>query len=172
MRGLQEKRRTCDVASCKALKNKECFDKTLFENARKYDRALVCLECQAKGFSPKDVKPHNCGLCGEHGHLKFDQKLFGNHKARSDKLLCKDCVAKESRLKQVFQRSMAKPNAWKCTCPGKGMDRTHLISNEKCGLHPQRAGEKRWPGKNVGVREEDFNFLEQARKYRKKNISV
>ena len=54
----------------------------MFANARKHGRALICLESQAKGYSPKDVKTYRCGLCGEHGHLKFEQSNLKKPKSR------------------------------------------------------------------------------------------
>ena len=158
---------TCDVASCNELKNKECFDKNIFDHARKHDRALVCLECQSKGFSPKELKSYTCGVCGDLGHLKFDPQSLRNYKTRSDKLLCKICKGKNTRLKQTLKCTLAKPNAWKCTCPGGSIHKANRVLNEKCGLYPSRAGEKRWPGGNVCFDEEDWLFREQAYKYRK-----
>jgi len=160
------------VASCGALKKKECFDKNIFDHARKHNRALVCSDCQSKGFSPKDVKTYTCGICGDHGHMKFDSKGLSNYKTRSSPLLCNICNSKSTRLNQRLKCSLTKPNAWKCSCPGSSVHKAHQVVNEKCGLHPARSGEKRWPGGNVGFEENDWLFLQQAHKCRKKGIDA
>ncbi len=80
----------------------------MFANARKHGHALVCLECQAKGYSPKDVKTYRCGVCGEHGHLKFEQSNLKKSKSRGDKLLCQECRAKETQFNQTLKSCLAK----------------------------------------------------------------
>ena len=162
----KNKHGTCDVASCKELK--KCFDPHIFANARKYDRALVCSRCQSKGFSPKDLKRYT-GVCGDLGHLKFDYESLKNYKKRSSPLLCNICRNKNTQLKQKLKCSLAKPNAWKCSCPGSGIHKPHQVFNEKCGLHPARASDKRWPGGNVGFDNNHCRFLQQAHKYQKKS---
>ena len=68
--------------------------------------------------------------------------------------VCHDCTARMPRI----QKGMNARDAYKCTCPYTHKRRHHDASNEKCGLYPRKLGERRWPGKNTGVSEEDHQL--------------
>ena len=94
---------------------------------------------------------YKCAECGDKGHLKFERAMLKKHKTDDrHALVCTDCVGRhravESRLRDK--------KAIRCTCKGS----SHNFNNEKCALFPRSAGEKRWPGKNVGVTLDDFEF--------------
>ena len=151
---------TCDA--CKEKTIATAFDKLLLGNAQKYARCLVCLSCAEKGVSPKDTKMYPCAGCGNRGHLKFSKFTLCKYKKGEHRntFACLECI---QRL-QGIDAKLRLPLAWKCTCPGKATEKTHRWSNEKCQLYPQRAGEKRWAGKNTKVTEEDLQFKERMNK--------
>ena len=156
----KEKKSKCAVKSCGLLLSRECFDKNLFDNARKHNRALVCRKCQDKGFSPKDLDTYTCQVCGPHGHLKFEKNHVKNSKPpRSSKLLCRQCSDKEKVLSATLRACLKNKSTWQCTCSKN----QHMPSNDKCGLRPSKHGEQRWPGGNAGISLEDYTFLERAK---------
>ena len=132
------------------------FDANVLHNAVVLARTAVCLECFSRGYSPKDPTKYTCLVCGNLGHTKFAAVDLGNWKrrGRKSKLGCSDCKTR----KQEIDHKLKSPGAWTCTCPGTGLQRRHLLNNEKCKLFPTTAGENRWPGKNKGVSAEDFAF--------------
>ena len=122
---------------------------------------VVCVSvAQRRGVSSKDINAYPCAGCGERGHLKFSKYTLRDHKKTGPghTMLCTDCAQKIQHING--KRKL--PAAWKCTCPGSARERMHIYiyiySNEKCQLYPRRAGEKRWPGKNAGVTEEELQF--------------
>ena len=46
--------------ACKVRKDPDKFDKLILMNARTYSRKLVCLACQAIGYSPRDCATYLC----------------------------------------------------------------------------------------------------------------
>ena len=80
-------------------------------------------------------------------------------RGRGTALHCKECTARLAAL----NKKLRDKKAWRCTCK----QGAHDFSNEKCTLYPQRAGEKRWPGKNLEITEEDLAFRERLSKRRK-----
>ena len=155
---------TCNA--CQKMLAEGAFDANILENARKHKRMLVCKECQSNGVSPKDINPYRCDECGDRGHLKFPYEarrkyIESNKKA---KIVCSDCTARHARL----EKQLRQPKSWKCRCPGTGLDRMHNPANIKCDLFPQKMGERRWPGKNNHVNEEDWAFVQRMFKRRKK----
>ena len=141
------------------------FDPSVINNAKWHGRRRVCLDCAAAGFSPRDVQTYPCAECGGKGHLKFSQSSLKNYKRpeRNTTLVCNDCIARHSDI----QKRLRAKGSLRCTCPGKGANRKHLPSNEKCALHPRFAGDKRWPGKNNGVSRADLDFHKRMAKRQK-----
>ena len=110
------------------------------------------------GFTPRDVKWYKCAECGDKGHMKFDRSVLKNYK-REDRhvaLVCSDCVDRHRKVESTLRRK----ESIRCTCKG----REHNASNDKCGLFPRYAGERRWPGSNMDVSFDDFHFCERMRK--------
>ena len=161
MKCIQRKRiHKCNA--CNIEKQISLFNPNILEHAIGHNRKAVCIKCQEKGFSPKDTQPHLCEGCGEKGHLKFSSQALKDAKkpGRSNLLLCIDCTSRRKGIEELTN----KKDAWKCTCQGN-----HNSSNLKCKLYPTKAGERRWPGKNKGVTEDDLEFLHRSdlRKKRK-----
>ena len=73
-------------------------------------------------------------------------------------MVCFDCEKRKKTLETILK----KRDSWKCTCPGTGVKRKHLMTNAKCELAPVRAGERRWPGKNNGLTQDDIAFLRKG----------
>ena len=77
--------------------------------------------------------------------------------------MCIDCSAKLDRIQTV----MNSKGGLQCTCPGTGKNRVHLPGNEKCDIYPRHMGEKRWPGMNKEVTEDDLRFIDKLPKRRR-----
>ena len=133
------------------------YDDNAWSNAEKHWRNLVCTACYALGFTPKDISEYRCKNGCSRGHKNFKPVNLDNHKRRGDKLTCIRCAEAEAeegkknaeREKDIKSRLR---RGWKCTCK-------QLVHSEKCVLFPHHAGERRWPGKNKGVTEDDLEFL-------------
>ena len=146
----------CDA--CSQDHNAAAFDKLVLDNAAKHDRRRVCSSCFALGFTPRDVSRYKCAECGDKGHMKFDRSVLKNYK-REDRhvaLVCSDCVDRHRKVESTLRQK----ESIRCTCKG----REHNASNDKCGLFPRYAGERRWPGSNMDVSFDDFHFCERMRK--------
>ena len=156
-RTCEAKGRTHRCEACGRQLRESDFDKTLLDNARKHQRRRVCLQCQGRGFSPKDVGTYNCHFCGKLGHLKFAPKEVQKVKKRNaGALICTDCAGRRRRL----EATLRKKEAFKCSCPGPARSRVHNATNERCTLFPRRFGEQRWAGSNLGVTRADLDFLQ------------
>ena len=153
-------RKTWKCDACNVHKAFSGFNQYVLQNARKHARRSVCLDCQMKGYSPKDVTGYPCAGCQVRGHLKFDARARRSYeRARQDAcLVCQDCEKKKSALEKILRRN----DSWRCTCPGSGRKRKHLQTNQKCQLAPVYAGERRWPGSNNGVAFADIEFLQRV----------
>ena len=104
-----------------------------------------------RGFNALDTASYKCNRSGrKYGHLLFDPQQIKNHKFREDPITCRDCRTRE----KAIIRKLNSAGAWRCTC------RSLLGHSEKCKLYPKRIGERRWPGQNKGVTEEDWLFVE------------
>ena len=92
----------------------------------------------------------------------FPREPLKNSKRRDrkSKLVCLDCVAEQQAAEKKLRDALKHKDAWKCTCRGP-----HVLSNEECKLYPAHAGERR-PGKNYGVTEEEWQFLERMREFK------
>ena len=167
---------TADAKTCSACQNCLCeacgvskpvaqFDENVLRHARTGQRRSVCSSCQAIGVSPKDVTIYRCQGCGDRGHPKFSTDTLRNARRpdRDDALVCDDCIVRRQRIQKVLRAR----DSLTCTCPGPAKERRHLPSNEKCTLNPRHFGNRRWPGQNLGVTQEDLHFLERVAKRRK-----
>ena len=78
-----------------------------------------------------------------------------------DALVCTDCTHRH----QSIEERLKDKRALRCTCRGQ----QHSYANEKCDLFSKGAGERTWPGSNVKVSREDWQFCDRmrARKRRK-----
>ena len=153
----------CDA--CHEEKPGSAFDEDILKHAKARPSKRVCSACEANGLSPKDVNLYRCVGCKERGHQKFPSEALANAKRldRNTALLCVDCHTKQ----QDIERILRKRESWRCTCKGPAKDRRHVYSNEKCMLYPTCSGEKRWPGKNMNVTQEQHQFLERVQKRRR-----
>ena len=161
MKCLNATQREWTCSACTGRKPFAGYDAHILRNARFNGRLAVCLECQVNGFTPRDVSKFPCiGCSRERGHQKFDaraKKVF-LQKGIAHTLVCLDCAKRRGNLETILR----KRDSWKCTCPGTGVKRKHLMTNAKCQLAPVSAGERRWVGKNNGVTQEDVNFLKRS----------
>ena len=157
----------CDA--CDKMLDRDQFNKDVLNNAKKYKRKAVCLACAARGFSPRDVGTYPCVECGGKGHLQFARKMLEHYKdpGRGTELVCTECCKKSDAI----ETKLKDKKAIRCTCRGQ----QHSYSNEKCKLHPQTAGENRWPGSNLegdkAVTEEDYKFCERMRRRTRQKTS-
>ena len=113
---------------------------------------LVCKTCRdSRGYTPDDVKTYTCEQCQDKGGFKlFDKELMHHVKSHGrKKLLCKLCVAKTERLRQKFKSSK---RFCKCFCP---------IHRQSCPLSPCYFNERRWPGSDGCITEDEKEFLEK-----------
>ena len=149
-------------AACKKYQERSAFDKDVFENSRKHKRDLVCLRCQERGCSPKDVELYTCLGGHDVGHLKFNRdKLKDWKRGKSSRLSCEDCQKRE----KAILNNLREKGARKCTCRSFNKDRAYaaLFRNaghqQRCALFPVVAGMERWDGDNKGVTKNDLEFL-------------
>lgn len=144
---------TCErivCASCKNSKPNEDFDDGTVSHHWKHQRTAVCNTCKARGSSNRDTRMYLCtGNCGEmYGHRRFDALQLSNFNSHGRKILvCEECIKKDKEKAKSIEKALKKRGAWKCTCHNP-------IHAEKCQLYDRR----RWPGGNVGVSKEDYEF--------------
>ena len=150
-------------AACEKELPAASFDAKVLKNAKFRPSARVCLSCKERGFSPKDVQAYRCVECElDKGHTKFDSQALKHFKKnRSKELVCSDCYDRHKRIEKVLKQK----GALNCTCRGKA---GHLHSNEKCDLFPEFNGKRKWPGMNLAVTWDDWQFCENMRKRQKK----
>ena len=152
--------------ACQRQRAETAFNVNILDNARKHDRKRVCIDCCNKGMSPKDVRKYRCDECGDRGHLKFPyeaRRQYIQSNGRT-KIVCSDCTAKQTRIEKRLRQT----KSWKCKCPGTGLDRTHNPQNIKCDLFESQMGQRRLPGGNNTVSEDEWHFVERMRKRRNK----
>ena len=152
--------------ACNTHKPRNAFDANIFKNAKTKITTLVCLACNANGMSPTNVKKYRCSECGEQEHSRFavkDRREYLTSNGRCS-MVCLDCYAKQKQIMKVLRNK----KAWRRTCPGTGWTRPHLMSNVSCPLFGMQMEERRWPGKNVEVLEEEWNFVLRMLKRRSK----
>ena len=72
-------------------------------------------------------------------------------------------MEREKRLKKKLKEK----RALHCTCKKKARDGKHALfstqkaHDEKCSLFSTQLGIRKWAGQNVGVTEDDLDFLDQ-----------
>ena len=163
---------------CRQHKGQSEFDKRVWSNASSDNRHLVCISCQHRGFSPRDTAVYRCSRGCDYGHLSFPRVALKDFKRGKGALLCTLCTeaamlqekqdnarARERREAAALQekqdaarardikRALATRGSWACSC------HRNIGHAEKCPLFSCMAGERRWPGKNKGVTQEDLAFL-------------
>ena len=140
-------------AACLVAFDKKYWSIKERENhASKQGTLLVCKSCRdSRGYTPDDVKTYTCQQCQDKGGFKlFDQKLVEHFKYDDrQKLLCKLCVAKVKELQHKFKSSK---RFCKCFCP---------IHRQSCPLSPCYFNERRWPGSDGCITEDEKEFLEK-----------
>ena len=152
----------CDA--CEKAKPRSEYDDNVWSHAQKHGRNLVCTSCFALGFTPKDISEYRCKNGCSRGHKQFKATSLHDHKRRGNQLTCLRCAETEAEegkrdAKREQDIKSRLKRGWKCTCK-------QFVHTEKCTLFPHRAGERRWPGKNTGVTEDDLEFL--AKRQRRK----
>ena len=75
--------------------------------------------------------------------------------------MCTEC----SHRFQAVEARLTDQKAILCTCRGQ----QHSYANEKCKLFTKKAGDKLWPGRNLEVTLEDFQFYERMRARKRQN---
>ena len=66
----------CDA--CETNKRRDEFDKRVLSNASHDARNLVCISCQSRGLSPRDMNQYKCKYGCMYGHLQFDKRRPAN----------------------------------------------------------------------------------------------
>jgi hypothetical protein len=121
---------------------------------------LICKRCRQRGCTAHDYKLHECMQCSQSlGAKRFDHNMLHNHEhGGRNKVLCLLCAsaitAKEQALYHNFSSmKKAKKCQWFCKC-------FKLLHDQRCPLSPAYFGEKRWPGGDSAISEEDRKFLD------------
>ncbi len=142
----------CD--SCDKQKGIQEFEPIMKRRVQEGKR-IVCKECAACGFTTQDQTRYRCIGGHEGGKTLFSINDIKDAKQRGTKqhLICMKCKEKL----QLTEKNMKSRKAWKCKCPNQTDTRLEH-TNEKCPLKGTRPGEKRWPGCNNNVTEEDYMF--------------
>ena len=81
---------------CRNVFDASSWTAEVIRNHKRFNRALVCQSCKARGYSTGRYATHQCHDCSEHfGSLNFDKQTLRNSK-RSKKcaLVCRDCQSK------------------------------------------------------------------------------
>ena len=135
------------------------YDATVLKHYWTDGRPVICGKCEQRGCTVKDSNLYPCKSCTkEYGRTHFDTNQIKNFKHHAGPLICNYCRKKETddraRAKRI-QTALRLKGSWKCTCG-------QPIHHEKCDLS-STAG-RRWPGKNKGVTEDDWKFLQEHTK--------
>ena len=116
---------------------------------------LVCKACRRNGYSAVDVQTYTCQACKKpSGCTHFDINLIRNFKNHGrSKLLCKPCLAAENlRVKNLQKKLKRSKRLCNCFRP---------IHVAKCPLSPCYFNEKRWPGNDGWITEQERAFLDK-----------
>ena len=116
---------------------------------------LVCKVCRDSGYTPDDVKTFTCEQCQDKGGFKvFDKDLLLHVKYHGrKKLLCKLCVSQVTRKTDELQHKFKSSKRYcKCFCP---------MHRQSCPLSPCYFNERRWPGSDGCITEDEKEFLEK-----------
>ena len=147
------KKQKCDV--CGVHYRSDLFSENSLENYIKHKTRLLCRQCIDKGYTLRETTIYRCVHGCRYGKEKFRHRQLSNYQHRGGSLTCIDCQTREKRI----QDKLNKEEAWRCTC------RKPFGHDSTCQLYPTNPNEKRWPGKNVSVPEDDWLFLSQSAKY-------
>ena len=142
----------CDA--CKHPYEGTFWTKNERDHNRRHNTKLVCKTCRTKGYNPDDVETYVCQHCHmSYGWKKFDKETMHNFKTHGrKKLQCTECVVRINTKTQTLREALKKSKRFcKCHC---------LIHKEKCPLSPCFFGEKRWPGSDGYITEQDKKFLD------------
>ena len=115
---------------------------------------LVCASCRQDGCTPQDPDRYKCNRCkNEKGTRHFDKKQLKHFKYEErNKLICTACEKKDiERVRELQTKLKASRMRCKCGC---------LFHKDRCPLVPVQFGERRWPGKDTGIGEDDRRFLD------------
>ena len=133
----------CDA--CSVRKDPEKFDTKMLDNAQNLGRKLVCLACQAIGYSPRDCTTYYCvgsQTTDPHqaGHLKFTNAALVRYKQNAASAIpfrCVDCTGQptsqrgqkrsmdastqEPKKREDYNvssllRTLRQKDSWRCTC--------------------------------------------------------
>ena len=133
----------CDA--CRERKDPDKFDKRVLDHAKNDERKLVCLACQAIGYSPRDCTTYYCvgsQTTDPHqaGHLKFTNAALVRYKQNAASAIpfrCVDCTGQttsqrgqkrpihastqEEKKRDNYDvnsllRTLRHKNSWRCTC--------------------------------------------------------
>ena len=114
-------------------------------NANKHGRKLVCLACEAIGYSPRDCTTYFCVGCSTNkphkaGHLKFTRSALVRHKKNATSQIpfcCVDCTKEPTTARgqkrpitasaeptktlenydaSTLLRTLRHKDSWRCTC--------------------------------------------------------
>ena len=144
---------------CKTVFKAEHWTKAERRNHRSDQKTpLVCKDCRALGRRPSDLASYDCQGCGRAlGAKMFNTDQLKNYKyhQKVKKLKCKQCIDNDARrVRQLCQK--VRQTALKCNCKCR-------IHRGTCPLTPVYYFEKRWPGKDKKVTDDDRRFLEELR---------
>ena len=84
----------CDV--CRNVFDASSWNAEVIRNHKRFNRALVCQGCTARGYSSGRYAEHQCMDCLEYfGSLKFEKKALRNsERSKKCALVCRDCQSK------------------------------------------------------------------------------
>lgn len=145
---------SCEIVACKACGNKLQKSQLDPKKVNKYfnGQPVICASCHKQGCTSKDPRLHACTDCGaKWGRTKYIENQIRNFLERGGLLVCNACREREARIRKALRA----PGSWKCTCKLP-------IHSEKCRL-VSTSVDRRWPGMNKGVTENDWEFW-KARK--------
>ena len=144
-------------AACKIGYQKTYWSQKERNNAQQQGTALVCKDCRGKGCTASDTHLYTCTGCQKQmGFARFDKSSIRHfkHDGRQS-LTCKDCATARTAREKALQAQLRK-SKWVCKC-------FCLYHKERCPLSPCCYGERRWPGGDGYITEEDKRFLDSLR---------
>ena len=119
-------------------------------------QAKVCRRCTSLGCTQRDPSFYRCVHGCVYGRNQFPDKIL-RYRDQGRTRICSQCLVRDTRIR----RTLARKDAWRCTCHKP-------IHTDSCTLAPRREGERRWPGKNLKVSEDDLAFIAMRGSGRKK----
>ena len=103
--------------------------------------------------------------------MEYDTKFtnienYGGYKLMKQRISYLKSIHQHELVK-LYQKKLNEKRALHCTCKKKAHDSkcvlfsTKKAHEEKCALFTTQFGKRKWAGQNVGVTEEDLDFLDQ-----------